>query len=662
MKTWNRTSTGKVLLVILFLISGIISLLCGTGLLLRQSGGWVDYPDEERLYRIYENVGSQYIADAMQDACSLAAVENVDPADYSWNEIGTANLAYAVYRSDAPSYDQLDPDAAGALLYRTSDFKEIHDNDYVFQGHDGWDYYTYTYDINGAMSQKARAVDESRDGKADGEYYYAVYRVRSPLAPGDRLWEAQWIEDLCVKLNPSLMLAGLLLFGAIALILLIAFLRGAGYHAGTEEVRLHWWDKIPAELFAIAILAIMVSVFAGVWDYLDYGYPSIVNFGMTLVAVAAGELCMMAFGLHSLFARIHAKKFWRYTILNYLADGWKRFVRLAREHTTIVWKWGGILAAILFFNGLFAAVNPVLFTILFIAELAAAIKLILQLQKLQEGARALAEGTMDQPIDTGRMLWDLKNHGEYLNQARLGVSQAAEEKIRSERMKAELITNVSHDIKTPLTSIINYVDLIKKEEVDNETVKGYVDVLDRQSQRLKRLLEDLIEASKVSTGNVELDPTPCDAVVMLEQAVGEYLEQAEAAKVTLVKEIRQQPISVMADGRALWRILENLLSNICKYSAPDSRAYITLEKTGGQVRYTFKNVSAAPLNITAEELKERFVRGDESRHSEGSGLGLSIAGSLAELMYGSMDIVIDGDLFKAILTLPESESGDPRQS
>ena len=186
------------------------------------------------------------------------------------------------------------------------------------------------------------------------------------------------------------------------------------------------------------------------------------------------------------------------------------------------------------------------------------------------------------------------------------------------------------------------VDLIKKEEVENDTVKGYVDVLERQSLRLKRLLEDLIEASKVSTGNVELDLTNCDAVVVLEQAVGEFLEQAEEAKVTLVKEIRQQPISVLADGRALWRILENLLSNICKYSAPNSRAYITLEQNGGKVQFTFKNVSAAPLNITAEELKERFVRGDESRHSEGSGLGLSIAGSLAELMNGFMDIVIDG--------------------
>ena len=656
MKTWNRTSTGKCLLFILFLISGMISLLCGTGLMLRQSGSWMDYPAEERLYRIYENVGSQYIANTMMDACEVVDEQKVDAEDYSWNAIGTSNLAYAIYQSDAATYEKMDPDATGALLYKTSDFDGIHANDYVFQGHDGWEYFTYTYDINGAMSNKAEAYDRDADSKEDGAYYYAVYRVRSPLSPGDMLWEAQWIEDLCTKLNPALMLAGFILFAVVALILLIVFLRGAGYHIGMEGVKMHWWDKIPAEIFAFAILGIMGSVFAASFDYLDYGYPSLANFGAALIATIAVELCVMAFGLHSLFARIHAKKFWRYTLLRYLADGWKRFVRLCREHTTLVWKWGGVLAAILFFNGLFAAVNPVLFMLLFLVELAAAIKLILQMQTLQKGAKDLADGTMNEPLDTSRMLWDLKNHGEYLNQARLGISQAAEEKIRSERMKTELITNVSHDIKTPLTSIINYVDLIKKEEVENETVKGYVDVLERQSLRLKRLLEDLIEASKVSTGNVELELTDCDAVVVLEQAVGEFLGQAEEAKVTLVKEVRQQPISVLADGRALWRILENLLSNICKYSATDSRAYITLEKNGDDVQFTFKNVSAAPLNITADELKERFVRGDESRHSEGSGLGLSIAGSLAGLMNGSMDIVIDGDLFKAVVTLPSGKA------
>ena len=641
MKTWNRTSTGKCLLFILFLISGMISLLCGTGLVLRQSGSWDDYPAEERLYRIYENVGSQYIANAMMDACDVANEQKVDAEDYSWNAIGTSNLAYAIYRSDVATYEKLDPNAPGVLLYKTSDFDGIHANDYVFQGHDGWEYFTYTYDINGAMSNKADAYDRDVDSKEDGAYYYAVYRVRSPLSPGDMLWEAQWIEDLCSKLNPALMLAGFILFAVVALILLIVFLRGAGYHIGMEGVKMHWWDKIPAEIFAFAILGIMGSVFAASLNYLDYGYPSLANFGAALIATIVVELCVMAFGLHSLFARIHAKKFWRYTLLRYLADGWKRFVRLCREHTTLVWKWGGGLAAILFFNGLFAAVNPVLFMLLFLVELAAAIKLILQMQTLQKGAKDLADGTMNEPLDTSRMLWDLKNHGEYLNQARLGISQA------------ELITNVSHDIKTPLTSIINYVDLIKKEEMENEAVKGYVDVLERQSLRLKPLLEDLIEASKVSTGNVELELTDCDAVVVLEQAVGEFLGQAEEAKVTLVKEVRQQPISVLADGRALWRILENLLSNICKYSATNSRAYITLEKNGDNVQFTFKNVSAAPLNITAEELKERFVRGDESRHSEGSGLGLSIAGSLAELMNGSVDIVIDGDLFKAIVILPE---------
>lgn len=651
MKTWNRKTTGKCVLFILFLITGTVSLLCGAGLIFRQSGDWADFPDNERLYRIYENVGSQYAASMLMDLNWQVEDEHIQPEDFAWDNIGTSNLAYAVYRTDAASYEKLEPDSKGEPLYQTQDFGSIHDNDYVFKGHDGWEYNTL-YNIQQAMSYKAEGYQREENESVSGQYYYVVYRVRSPLSGGDELWQAQWIEDFCMKLDPTALSVDFILFAVLSLLFLVVFLRGAGYHLGEEKVKLRWWDKIPAEIFAVAILGIMGSVFAATWDYLDYGRPTLENYVLTVAAAAASELCVMAFGLHSLFARIHAKKFWRYTILHYLSEGWRKFVRLCREHTSLVWKWGGILAALLFFNGLFAAVNPVLFVILALVEIMAAIRLILQMQTLQEGARALAEGTMDQPIDTSRMVWDLKSHGEYLNRAREGVSQAAEEKIRSERMKTELITNVSHDIKTPLTSIISYVDLMKKEDVENEKVAEYVEVLDRQTVRLKRLLEDLIEASKVSTGNIDLDLTACDSAVLLEQAVAEFMEQSESANVALITELPKEPLTVMADGKALWRILENLLSNICKYSAPGSRAYITLEQNADRIQYVFKNVSAAPLNISAEELKERFVRGDESRHSEGNGLGLSIAGSLAELMNGSLDIQIDGDLFKAIVTLP----------
>ena len=223
------------------------------------------------------------------------------------------------------------------------------------------------------------------------------------------------------------------------------------------------------------------------------------------------------------------------------------------------------------------------------------------------------------------------------------------ERLKSERFKTELITNVSHDIKTPLTSIINYSDLIGKEEPGSEKIAEYADVLKRQSEKLKRLLEDLIEASKASTGNLDVHLTPCDAAVLVTQAEGEYQEKLDAAGLTLIARKPEDPLYILADGRRLWRVFDNLRNNVCKYSQPGTRVYLTLEKQGSDAVFTFRNTSREELNVTPEELMERFVRGDSSRSTEGSGLGLSIARSFTELQNGTMELDIDGDLFKVIL-------------
>ena len=216
-------------------------------------------------------------------------------------------------------------------------------------------------------------------------------------------------------------------------------------------------------------------------------------------------------------------------------------------------------------------------------------------------------------------------------------------------MRTELITNVSHDIKTPLTSIINYVDLIKKEQPENEKINEYVAVLDRQSSRLKKLIEDLVEASKASSGSLKVELSECDAGVLRSQTVGEFDERRKKAELTPVLTVPDMPVKIMADGRHLWRVLENLTSNVCKYSLPGTRVYMDLTVRNGKAVITFKNISKYPLNISGDELMERFVRGDTSRNTEGSGLGLSIARSLTELQGGDMKIDIDGDLFKATL-------------
>lgn len=256
---------------------------------------------------------------------------------------------------------------------------------------------------------------------------------------------------------------------------------------------------------------------------------------------------------------------------------------------------------------------------------------------------------LDHKISTDGMHADLKKHAEDLNHISDGMLKAVEEKMKSERFKTELITNVSHDIKTPLTSIINYVDLLKGEKLENEKAAEYIDVLDRQSQRLKKLTEDLVEASKAATGAVALDMHQCKVSILMMQVCGEYDEKLKEKKLEVVSQFKDEDSEIMADGRSMWRIFDNVMSNICKYSQPNTRVYQLIEKKDGKLTITYKNTSEYQLNISEEELMERFVRGDSSRHTEGSGLGLSIAKNLTALQGGNLRINIDGDLFKVIM-------------
>ena len=246
-------------------------------------------------------------------------------------------------------------------------------------------------------------------------------------------------------------------------------------------------------------------------------------------------------------------------------------------------------------------------------------------------------------------------HAEDLNNIAEGISRAVDERMKSERFKTELITNVSHDIKTPLTSIINYVDLLEKEEPENEKMREYLEVLSRQSGKLKKLIEDLIEASKASTGNLSVSLESCELGILMEQMAGEYAEKFEAKGLETVLTKPEKPVRILADGRHMWRIFDNLMNNIVKYAKPGTRVYLSLESSGGKAKLTFRNISEAQLNISGEELMERFVRGESSRSSEGSGLGLSIAKSLAQLQKGEMNITVDGDLFKVELIFGEEK-------
>lgn len=270
---------------------------------------------------------------------------------------------------------------------------------------------------------------------------------------------------------------------------------------------------------------------------------------------------------------------------------------------------------------------------------------------IRKGIRRMKEGSLNEKINTQYMIGSFQSIAQDLNTLSDAVAVAAEKQLKSERMKTELITNVSHDIKTPLTSLINYVDLLQQPHTEEEG-EQYLEVLSRQSQRLKKLVEDLMDMSKASTGNMAVNAVCMDAVEAVNQALGEFADKLEKAKLTPVFRSQTPQMQILADGRLTWRVLSNLLSNVVKYALPGTRVYCDLRQGNGFVVLSMKNISREELNISADELTERFVRGDTSRNTEGSGLGLNIAQSLMTLQRGSLNIIVDGDLFKVTLTFP----------
>ena len=273
---------------------------------------------------------------------------------------------------------------------------------------------------------------------------------------------------------------------------------------------------------------------------------------------------------------------------------------------------------------------------------------------LSESAKRMGKGNLDTKVEDKLMVGCFQNFAQDLNNLADVASVAAQKQLKSERMKTELITNVSHDIKTPLTSIINYVDLLQKPHTEEEGTQ-YLEVLDRQSQRLKKLVEDLMDMSKASTGNMTVEITRVDAVESVNQALGEFADKLERARLYPVFRHSESSVPIMADGKLVWRVLSNLLSNAVKYAMPGTRIYLDLTHVNGKVILSLKNISREELNVNAEELMERFVRGDVSRNTDGSGLGLNIAKSLMELQKGQLQLLVDGDLFKVTLVFPDAE-------
>ncbi|MBQ8975656.1 MAG: hypothetical protein IJ072_08065 [Oscillospiraceae bacterium] len=443
--------------------------------------------------------------------------------------------------------------------------------------------------------------------------------------------------------------------GAVACIVLFVFLMcAAGHKNGVEGIYLCWVDRIPLDVLA-AFLALLCMGMLLVLDITSITNWAAVEY--TYMAVCFVSVTAFVMGLlMTLAARVKKGKWWRNTLIYYvLRFIWRIVMAIASgvAGLSLSWKvalgWVALCVIELFvMYGARYNMFPwwVFEKLLLTAFIGAVLSCMVRVKK---GGEQLASGDFDTKIDTDKLFWDFKQHAKDLNSIADALQIAVEERTKSERLKTELITNVSHDIKTPLTSIISYVDLMKKENVQPEKVREYVEVLDRQSSRLKKLIVDLVDASKASSGSISVNMEPTDMGVLLDQAVGEYAQRFEKAGLTPVLELPEQPLMIMADGRHLWRVFDNLLSNICKYAMPGTRVYMFCMRDGDRATAVFKNISQAQLNISSDELFERFTRGDASRHTEGSGLGLSIARSLVQLQNGTIDITVDGDLFKVTL-------------
>ncbi len=462
--------------------------------------------------------------------------------------------------------------------------------------------------------------------------------------------------------------------GMICLIFSVMFfiflMRSSGHRAGSTKIMPSWGTKIPLDLLAGGGCLLTLSFILIIDDNIriQNTNDAVLWIGMILLFVIICSVVTIGFCM-SFALRWKLGKWWKNTLIYRILHLFVKVVTTLWHWTVtffrnlpLVWKTVLIVVGVMFYEffcmlfcDAMGGYYPMFGFFLFLEKVILVpfvLYIALCLRKFQRHTQNMANGNFNQPISYDNLIGDFKNYAHILNNISYGMALAVEQRMKSERMKTELITNVSHDIKTPLTSIINYSDLICREQTDNPQITEYAEVLSRQSAKLKRLIEDLVEASKASTGNLEINLAPCEANIFMVQTVGEYSEKLAQKGLELVTSSPDYPVMIMADGRRLWRVFDNLMNNICKYSQKHTRVYIILEKVENQAVFIFKNTSHSQLNMSADELMERFVRGDTSRSTEGNGLGLSIAKSLTELQNGKFTLLIDGDLFKVILKFP----------
>ena len=537
---------------------------------------------------------------------------------------------------------------------------------------DSYGYYAKYYGwMNGAeLGSSAQASADQDAELQSGDLYVLEYGVAARPTVPDVFTQ---LQHFCANSSAHWMTwaGAAAIFALAALCALAAALWCAGWRAGAEGPAGIWADRVYTEVWlllagtAIALLAYVIAKCSDplvAWYYYDSLWPGDRLYTLCLMGLAAAITAIFltaALLMQTTAVRAKTHTLVRSTLILRALAWALGGIRTALLSLPVTWK-----AIVLFLA--YTAFNFIAFTdvgrynggfilLWFLVQggaLALACWWTISFRRLRTGARAMAEGDLENRVDTHKMPPDLREHGEDLNNISMGLSAAVDEKMKSERFKAELITNVSHDLKTPLTSIINYVNLLRATDQTDPKALEYIDVLDRKSQRLKKLTEDLVEASKASTGVLNVERERIGMEQLLDQALGEWEEKLEARHLSIVKLLPEGETWVYADGRHLWRVIDNLLSNCSKYAMEGTRVYLELTRGKGQAALSVKNVSREAITVPADRLMERFVRGEESRNTEGSGLGLSIARSLTELQGGTFQLTADGDLFKATVTLP----------
>lgn len=443
------------------------------------------------------------------------------------------------------------------------------------------------------------------------------------------------------------------------IISLVYLTLATGRRTGESQIHLNPIDKIKTEILVAAFIFVMVEFVILIAkvnsdEWAVYG-----------IIVASGTVSLVIDGLFLIFylsmvRRMKAEMLWETSLACWLERGVRKVFAKRKTTVRVILLFAGHMAVCFILAvGAFYYQNVIalLLLLLFSAwECYMILRKTVEQYQIRQGVEKIRDGALSEKIDLEELHGEERSLAEAINNIGEGLLHAVDDSTKNERMKADLITNVSHDIKTPLTSIINYVNLIKLEKIDNERVQGYIKILDEKSQRLKQLTSDLVEASKISSGNVKLDMQVIDLVELVYQTSGEFNEKFEQKELTIVTKLPKTAVLIRADGRQLYRVIENLYNNVAKYALEKTRVYVDIAYAEEKVIFSIKNVSERSLareNSNAGDLTERFIRGDSSRTTEGSGLGLSIAKSLTVLMGGTFDITVDGDLFKAAITFPQ---------